>query len=56
MAIEDFGALEVGRVPGIGDVHRARTRHDGGDGPDLGTISGQWIAEHRAHERELDKR
>ena len=28
----------------------------GGDGPDLGTISGQWIAEHRAHERESDKR
>ncbi len=25
---------------------------DGQDGPDLGTISGQWIAERRAHERE----
>ena len=25
------GALEVGRVPGIRDVHCARTRHDGGD-------------------------
>lgn len=24
----------------------------GQDGPDLGTISGQWIAERRAHERE----
>ena len=24
----------------------------GHDGPDLGTISGQWIAERRAHERE----
>ena len=33
----------------------ALLRRDG-DGPDLGTISGQWIAEHRAHERELDKR
>ena len=31
MAIEDLGALEVGRVPGVGDVHRARTGHDGGD-------------------------
>ncbi len=28
----------------------------GSHGPDLGTISGQWIAEHRAHEREADKR
>jgi len=27
-----------------------------GDGPDLGTMSGQWLAEHRAHERESDKR
>ena len=27
-----------------------------GDGPDLGTISGQWLAEHLAHERESDKR
>jgi hypothetical protein len=27
-----------------------------GDGADLGTISGQWLAEHRAHERESDKR
>ena len=24
----------------------------GRNGPDLGTISGQWIAERRAHERE----
>ena len=23
---------------------------------DLGTISGQWIAEHRAHEREVEDR
>jgi hypothetical protein len=27
-----------------------------GDESDLGTISGQWLAEHRAHERESDKR
>jgi len=30
VAVEDLGALEVGRVPGFRDVHR--TRHDGGDG------------------------
>ena len=29
----------------------SRSGH-GQDGPDLGTISGQWIAERRAHERE----
>jgi hypothetical protein len=28
----------------------------GGDGKDLGTISGQWIAEHRSHERDSDHR
>ena len=31
MAVEHLGALEVGRVPGVGDVHGARTRHRGGD-------------------------
>ena len=31
-------------------------RGDAGDGQELGTISGQWIAEHRAHERDADKR
>jgi len=29
-----------------------RRSRDGRDGPDLGTISGQWIAERRVHERE----
>lgn len=28
----------------------------GSDTQDLGTISGQWIAEHRSHERESDRR
>jgi hypothetical protein len=27
-----------------------------GDGPDLGTISGQWMAERRMHEREAGDR
>lgn len=27
-----------------------------GDDPDLGTISGQWIAEHRVQERESSNR
>jgi hypothetical protein len=28
----------------------------GGAGPDLGTISGQWMAERRIHEREANDR
>ena len=28
----------------------------GRDNLDLGSISGQWIAEHRSHERESDNR
>ncbi|MCU1384534.1 MAG: hypothetical protein JWL71_3231 [Acidobacteria bacterium] len=28
-------------------------RRDGGGGTDLGTISGSWLNEHRAHERDV---
>ena len=31
-------------------------RGGGGAGPDLGTISGQWMAERRIHEREANDR
>ena len=35
----------------------ALARRDGeGEGPDLGTISGQWMAERRMHEREAGDR
>ena len=32
------------------------SREGRGHNHELGTISGQWIAEHRAHERESDGR
>ncbi len=34
----------------------ALLRRGGGDGPERGTISGQWLAEHRAHERDSNPR
>ena len=39
-----------GRAMGLWAL--VRRSGDGRDGPDLGTISGQWIAERRVHERE----
>ena len=32
------------------------SREGGGDQHDLGTISGQWISEHRSQERQSDGR
>jgi hypothetical protein len=32
------------------------SREQSGSDPDLGTISGQWINEHRSHERQPDNR
>ena len=50
MGISGLVALAVG-VWAL--LRRARR---GAGPPDLGTISGQWLAEYRAHERESEKR
>ncbi len=42
-------------VVAVGAWALARGGGDG-EGPDLGTISGQWMAERRMHEREAGDR
>jgi hypothetical protein len=45
-----------GGVLALGVAAWALLRGGGAGREDLGTISGQWIAEHRAHERESEDR